>query len=54
MDDRNDWQLELLREFKVANVVRRYRHDCAGTVADEDVVGDPDRNGLAVDRIDGI
>ena len=41
-----------LGEFEVALVVRRHGHDGAGAVADQHVVGDPNRHRLAVDRID--
>ena len=47
-------EIELLGELEVARVVRGHGHDRAGAVADQHVVGDPDRNRLAVDRIDGV
>ena len=52
-DDRPNGQLELLGKFKVALVMRRHRHDSAGTVADENIVGDPNWDLLLADRVDG-
>ena len=51
-DDLADRQAELLSECEVALVVRRYGHDRAGAVCHEHVIGDPDRDLLAVDRVD--
>ena len=48
-----DRQSEHRRELMVAGVVGRDRHDRAGAVAHEDVVGDEDRNLLSVHGIDG-
>ena len=42
------------REGEVALVVRGHGHDRAGAVAEQHVVGDPDRDALAVDRVDGV
>ena len=53
-DDPADRQPELLRELVVALVVGRDGHDRAGAVAGEDVVGDEDRDPLAVDRVDRV
>ncbi len=53
-DDATDRQPELLRERVVALVVGRDRHDRARPVARQDVVGDPDRDPLTVDRIDRV
>ena len=47
-----DGQRECAREFPVALVVRRHGHDRAGAVAEQHVVRDPDRDALAVHRID--
>ena len=47
-------QLELDREFEVAFVVRGNRHDRAGAVACQHVVGHPNRDLFAVDRIDRV
>ena len=46
-------QVKVLRERKVALVVRRDGHDGARAVASEHVVGDPDRHLLAGERVDG-
>ena len=54
IDDRLDRQAKLLGEFEVAFVVCRHGHDRAGAVADQHVVGDPDRHRLAVHRIDRV
>src|SRR5439155_548828 len=40
------------REREVALIVRGHGHDRARSVSDQDVVGDPDRNLLTVDRVD--
>ena len=53
-DHRHDGQAELAGEVKVALVVRGHGHDRAGAVAHQHVVGDPDRDALAVDRVDGV
>ena len=47
-------QVELLREFEIALVVRGHGHDRAGAVAHQHVVGDPDRDLLVVHRIDRV
>ena len=54
IDDRNHGQVELLGEFKVTIIVRWDRHDRAGSVAGQNVVGDPNGNRACVDRIDGV
>ena len=41
-------------ELKIARVMRRHGHDGAGAIAGENVIGNPDGNFLAVDRIDGV
>ena len=33
--------------------MRRHCHDCSGSVGHQNIIGNPDRNLLAVDRIDG-
>ena len=53
-DHRADRQVELLGEFKIALVVRRDRHDGPGPVAGQHVVRDPNRDALAVDRVDRV
>ena len=50
-DNLDDLQTERRRELVVAGVVGRHRHDGAGAVTDEHVVGDEDRDLLSVDRI---
>ena len=50
-DDLTDREAELLREGEVAFVVGRDAHDGAFAVAHEDVVGDPDFDGGARDRM---
>ncbi len=51
-DDADDRQTEDLGELEVALVVTGDRHDGAGAVAHQDVVGDPDRDGFPVHRVD--
>ena len=53
-DDTPDGQAELLGEGEVPLVVGGHGHDRAGAVAGQHVVGDEDRDALAVDRIDGL
>ena len=50
----HDRQPECPREFEVALVVAGHRHDRAGAVAHQHVVGDEDRDPLAVDRVDRV
>jgi hypothetical protein len=54
LDDDLNRQRVLARELEVALVVGRHGHDRAGAVAAEHVVGDEDRDPLAVDRVDGV
>ena len=51
-DDLNDVAAKDLGEFPVAVVMGRDGHDGAGAVGDEDVVGNEDRDLLAVDGVD--
>ena len=51
-DDLPHRQPVRLRELEVALVVRGHGHDRAGAVVHQHVVGDPDRDPLAVDRVD--
>ena len=53
-DDLADGQAEGAGELPVALVVRGHGHDRAGAVAGQHVVGDPDGDLLAVDRVDGV
>jgi len=50
----DDGQAELLGELPVAGIVGGNRHNCAGTVTDQDIVGNPNGNALAVYRVDRI
>ena len=45
LNDFDDWQVELLCELPVTGIVCRNSHDGAGTVGNENVVGNEDRNG---------
>ena len=54
INHRDNRQIELLGELEVAGVVGRHGHDRPRAVTDEHVVGDPYRNRLAVDRVDGV
>ena len=54
LDDLHDGQVELRGELEVARVVPGHGHDGAGAVADQHVIGDPDGDLLAVDRVDGV
>ena len=53
-DHPDDRQVERLGELEVALVVAGHGHDRAGAVAHQHVVGDPDRDRLAVDGIDRV
>ncbi len=52
--DPPDGQPELAGEGEVTLVVGGHGHDRAGAVAGQHVVGDVDRDALAVDRVDGV
>ncbi len=39
---------------KIALIMRRDRHDRAGAVVHQDIIGNPNRDFLAVDRVDCI
>ncbi len=52
--DWNDVQTEGLREFEVTFVVCRHGHDRAGAVTGQDIVGDPNRNRVSINRIDRV
>src|SRR5712692_9613885 len=54
LHDLNDGQIELCGELEITSVVTRHGHDCAGSVAGQDVVSDPNGDPLVVDWIDGI
>ena len=53
-DDWLDFNLKLIGEFKVTLVMSWNGHDCSGPVTDQHIVSDPDRNLLAINRIDRI
>ena len=53
-DDAHDGQAEGLGEFEVAGVVAGHRHDRAGAVAHEHVVGDPNGDAGPVCGIDRV
>src|SRR5690606_27111378 len=44
IDDPANRQVELLREFEIALVMRRHGHNGSGTVARKHIVGDEDGN----------
>ena len=54
LDDLNNRDVEPPGELPVTLVAARNRHDGPGPIAHQHIVGDPDRNGLAVDRITRI
>ena len=54
LNDFDDWQVELLCELPVTGIVCRNSHDGAGTVGNENIVGNEDRNGGTGQRIDGL
>ena len=49
-----DGQAVFVCELKIALIMGRHAHHCAGAVAHQYEVGDPDRNLLAADRVDGV
>ena len=49
-----DFQAVLGGEVEVALVVGRHGHDCARAVGHQHVVGDPNGNALAVNRVDRV
>ena len=53
-DRLSDRQLELLGELEVALVMGRHGHDRPGPIRGQHVVGDEDRDPLAVDRVDRV
>ncbi|MPM73330.1 hypothetical protein SDC9_120310 [bioreactor metagenome] len=52
LENFNDGQAELLGKLPVTGVMGRDCHDGTGTVADQDIVGNPDGNLLVVHRVD--
>ncbi len=53
-DNLYDRQVKFFCELPVTSVVGGNRHDRPGAVTDQDKVGNPDRERLAVCRIDGV
>ncbi len=53
-DHLHDGEAEALGEFKITLIVSRHAHDGAGPVSGQHVIGDPDRDAFAVDRVDGV
>ena len=52
--DRRNWQIKFAGKVEVTSVATRDSHDRAGSVAHQDVVGNPDRHRLTVDRVGRI
>ena len=53
-DDLDNRQAEFLRKIPVARIVRRHRHDGAGSVGGKHIVGNKNRDFPAVHGIDGV
>ena len=53
-DQRNDREVELLRERIVTAVVSRHGHDGSCTITCEDIFRNPDRDSLARERVDTV
>ena len=53
-EDLDDRKIELLGKFPVSVVVCWYCHDGTGSVGNEYIVCNPDRNALSVHRVDSI
>ena len=53
-DDLRDRNAKRFREFIVTFIVRWHCHDGSRAVADQHIVGDPDRDAFAVHGIDGV
>src|SRR5271154_6470099 len=54
LDDVSNLESKLLSEFEIAFVVARDRHDGAGSIADQNIVRDPDRDLFLVHRVNGV
>ena len=54
INDGNDGQSELERKGKIPLIMSGNGHDGAGPVRHQDVIGNPNRHLLPVDRIDGV
>ena len=44
-------QVKLLSKRKIALVVRWHRHDCAGSIATQNIIRHPNRQFLTIDRV---
>ncbi|RSI63584.1 hypothetical protein D8863_09965 [Streptococcus oralis] len=49
-----DWKVKLFGKFPVTLVMGRHSHYRTCTIASKNIVGNPDWNFLAIDRVDGI
>src|SRR5208282_3910428 len=54
LDNDANLQSKFLRKLEIAGVVGGDGHDRAGAIAHHYVIGDPDRDFLVVDRIEGV
>ena len=54
LDERDDGQTKMLGKGIVAAVVSRYGHDGARTISGEHILRNPDRDGIARQRVDGV
>ena len=53
-DDLNDRDVEFLSKLKVTVIMGRYAHDGAGTIVSQYIIGQPDGNLFAVQRVNRI
>ena len=51
---RHDRQVKFLGEVKVTLIVRRHRHNSAGTIIGKHIIGSPHRQLCAVQRVDCV
>ena len=49
-----NWKIKLFSKFPVTFIVSRYGHNGTCSVASKNIVGNPDWDFFAIDRIDGI
>ena len=54
LNDEADRDLVLRRQFEIALIMGRHRHDCAGAILVQDKVRDPDRNAGLRKWIEGV
>ena len=52
-EDLDDWEVMFLSESIVSRIMGRDGHDSAGSIGTKDVVGNIDRDGLAIYWVDG-